>query len=114
MTAENAAFVHIVRYCRYGKPINDCPASALGKCPPIAGNLTLKCVWTLITWPYTPGGRSRRGSPKASTTVVKHFASSDIQFHRNIFEICAETGRRRERERATSKSTGRGKRVESS
>ena len=25
---------------------------------------------TLITWPYTAGGRSRRGSPKAGTTVV--------------------------------------------
>ena len=31
----------------------------------IGGNLTFKCVGTLITWPYTSGGRSRRGSPKA-------------------------------------------------
>ena len=96
-TAVNAAFVHPVRYSRYGYPINDCPASALGSCPPIAGNLTLKCARTLITWPYTPGGRSRRGSPKASINVVKHFVSSNIQFHRNIFEICADTGIRRER-----------------
>ena len=45
-------------------------ASALGRCPPMAGNLTLKCVGTLTTWPYTAGGRSRRGLPKAGTTVV--------------------------------------------
>ena len=43
--------------------------SALGRCPPIAGSLTLKGVGTLITWPYTAGGRSRRGSPKAGTTM---------------------------------------------
>ena len=43
--------------------------SALARCPPIAGNLTLRYDGTLITWPYTPGGRSRRGSPKAGTTV---------------------------------------------
>ena len=29
----------------------------------------MRCVGTLITWPYTSGGRSRRGSPKAGTTV---------------------------------------------
>ena len=30
----------------------------------------LKCVGrALITWPYKAGGRSRRGSPKAGTTV---------------------------------------------
>ena len=55
------------------------------------------CVETLITWPYMPGCRSRRGLPKAGTTVVKHFVSSNIQFHRNIFEICAER-RKTERE----------------
>ena len=27
-------------------------------------------VGVLITWPYKAGGRSRRGSPKAGTTVV--------------------------------------------
>ena len=26
-------------------------------------------VGALITWPYKAGGRSRRGSPKAGTTV---------------------------------------------
>ena len=45
----------------------------LGRYPPIAGNLTLTYVETLITWPYTAGGRSRRGSPKTGTTV-DHFA----------------------------------------
>ena len=39
-------------------------------CPPIAGNLTLKCVGTLITCSYMAGVRSRRGSPKAGTTVM--------------------------------------------
>ena len=32
--------------------------------------LTLRCVGTLITWPYTAGGRLRRVSPKAGTTVI--------------------------------------------
>ena len=27
-------------------------------------------VGALVTWPYKAGGRSRRGSPKAATTVV--------------------------------------------
>ena len=31
---------------------------------------TFTWIGTLITWPYTAGGRSRRGSPKAGTTVV--------------------------------------------
>ena len=44
-------------------------ASALGRWPLITGNLTLKCVGTLTKCPYTAGGRSRRGSPKAGTTV---------------------------------------------
>ena len=30
----------------------------------------MKCVGTLTKCPYTAGGRSRRGSPKAGTTVV--------------------------------------------
>ena len=30
----------------------------------------MTCVGTLITWPYTAGGRSRRGSPKAGTNVI--------------------------------------------
>ena len=38
----------------------------------MAGNFTLKCVGTLITRPYTAGGRSRRGSPKAGTTVLDY------------------------------------------
>ena len=33
----------------------------------------LKCVGTLITWPYTAGGRSRLGSSKAGTTVYELF-----------------------------------------
>ena len=42
--------------------------------PLIRGDLTLKCVGrVLITWPYKAGGRSRRGSPKAGTTVVTFF-----------------------------------------
>ena len=31
----------------------------------------VNCVGTLITCPYTAGGRSRRGSLKAGTTVCK-------------------------------------------
>ena len=46
-------------------------ASALGRWPLITGNLTLKCVGTLTKCQYTAGGRSRRGSPKAGTTVVR-------------------------------------------
>ena len=45
-------------------------ASALGRWLLIAGNFTLKCVGTLILCPYMAGGRSRRGSPKAGTTLV--------------------------------------------
>ena len=44
-------------------------ASALGRWPLIRGNVTLNCVGTLTKCPYTAGGRSRRGSPKAGTTV---------------------------------------------
>ena len=40
---------------------------ALGRCPLIAGNLT--CVETLITWTYTSGGPSRRGSTKTGTIL---------------------------------------------
>ena len=36
----------------------------------ITGNLTLKYVGTLTKCPHTAGGRSRRGSPKAGTTVI--------------------------------------------
>ena len=43
--------------------------SALGRWPLIRGNLTLNGVGTLTKCPYTAGGRSRRGSPKAGTTV---------------------------------------------
>ena len=32
----------------------------------------LKCVGTLTKCPDTAGGRSRRGSPKAGTTVVEN------------------------------------------
>ena len=47
----------------------------------MAGNLTLKCVGTLLTWPYTAGGRLRRGSPKAGTTV---YANLEIYAKNNI------------------------------
>ena len=67
MTTENVAFVCTVRYSRCWQPIND---SALGRWPLITGNLTLKCVGTLTKCPHTAGGRSRRGSPKAGTTVA--------------------------------------------
>ena len=41
------------------------------------GNLTFKCAGrALITWPYKAGGRSRRGSPKAGTTVP----STDVHY----------------------------------
>ena len=30
---------------------------------------SLKCIGTLITCPYTTGGRSRQGSPKAGANV---------------------------------------------
>ena len=40
-----------------------------------------RCVGTLITWPYTAGDRSRRGSPNAGTTVLNraHMASHCIR-----------------------------------
>ena len=55
-------------------------ASALGRWPLIAGRptLTLKCVGTLIMCPYMTGGRSRRGSPKAGTTVLRMRSSSPL------------------------------------
>ena len=34
---------------------------------------TLKWVGALITWPYTAGGRSRRGSPKAGTGTTVYW-----------------------------------------
>ena len=34
-------------------------------------------VGALITWPYKAGGRSRRGSPKAGTTVIGFTMNSD-------------------------------------
>ena len=32
----------------------------------------------MITWPYKAGGRSRRGSPKAGTTVAIETVSNEI------------------------------------
>ena len=40
----------------------------------------MRCVGTLITWPYTSGGRSRRGSPKAGTDHSDHFIFSSHKF----------------------------------
>ena len=59
----------------------------LGNWPLIRGNLTLTCVGTLTKCPYTAGGRSRRGSPKAGTTV-DHF--------KYIGAIICDEGSRRE------------------
>ena len=49
----------------------------------IAGSLTLGCVGTLIIWPYTSCGRSRRGSPKAGTIVEQKLSCGyrDIERH---------------------------------
>ena len=47
------------------------------RCPPLAGNLTLRCVGTLITWPYTSGG-SRCRSPKAGTKYYESYLIFEI------------------------------------
>ena len=53
-----------------GHPRDQAKVSVHCRWPLIRGNLTLKCVGrALIPWPYKAGGRSRRGSPKAGTTV---------------------------------------------
>ena len=49
-----------------------------GRWPLIAGNLKLRCVGILIMCPYMAGGRSRRGSPKAGTTVCHSFHALQI------------------------------------
>ena len=57
-----------------GHPRDHAKVSVHCRWPLIRGNLTLKCVGgALITWPYKAGGRSRRGSPKAGTTVYYNF-----------------------------------------
>ena len=54
-----------------GHPRGQAKVSVHCRWPPIRGTLTLKCVGrALITWPYKEGGRSRRGSHQAGTTVV--------------------------------------------
>ena len=58
-------------------------ASTLGRWPLITGNLTLKCVGTLTKCPHIAGGRSRRGSPKAGTTVYENYFNS-YEFKRVI------------------------------
>ena len=40
----------------------------------------MKCVGTLTKCPYTAGGRSRRGSPKAGTTVTESRANNYIAY----------------------------------
>ena len=53
-----------------GHPRDQAKVSVHCRWPLIRGNLTLNVsVGALITWPYKAGGRSRRGSPKAGTTV---------------------------------------------
>ena len=44
-------------------------------------------VGALITWPYKPGGRSRRGSPKAGTTVHISFLSSTIVIEFELYAV---------------------------
>ena len=73
MTTENAGVVYPVRSrCAHQYMTVHV---ALGRCPPVACNLSLKCVGTLITWPYTAGGCSRQGSRKIGTTVPSVLAS---------------------------------------
>ena len=49
-------------------------------------------VGALITWPYKAGGRSRRGSPKAGTTVLSVLDSSSSAFFHtydeSVFRTC--------------------------
>ena len=60
-----------------GHPRDQAKVSVHCRWPPIRGTLTLKCVGrALITWPYKAGGRSRRGSHKAGTTVFTNHLSS--------------------------------------
>ena len=40
-------------------------------------------VGALITWPYKAGGRSRRGSPKAGTTV---YHSTEIHISLSAYD----------------------------
>ena len=47
--------------CHERTPSGPAKVSVHCRWPLIRGNLTLKCVGTLITWPYKAGGRSRRG-----------------------------------------------------
>ena len=44
-------------------------------------------VGALITWPYKAGGRSRRGSPKAGTTVVIETVSNEINKEINLYKV---------------------------
>ena len=40
-------------------------------------------VGALVTWPYNTGGRSRRGSPKAGTTVLDNLDAKLKILHAN-------------------------------
>ena len=55
------------------------------------GNLTLKCVGTLTKCPYTAGARSRRGSPKAGTTVDGYPASLGFPIMHQVHAICTQS-----------------------
>ena len=50
----------------------------------ITGNLTLKCVGTLTKCPHTAGGRSRRGSPKAGSTVLGYMIKYAIKVRHDV------------------------------
>ena len=47
-------------------------------------------VGALITWPYKAGGRSRRGSPKAGTTVNENATQGhlhlEIKFYIKVIQ----------------------------
>ena len=67
-----AAVVSTVVPVMNGHPRDQAKVSVHCRWPLIRGNLTLKCVGRGIdnvAVPYKAGGRSRRGSPKAGTTV---------------------------------------------
>ena len=55
----------------------------------------LEWVGTLITWPYASGGRSRRESPKAGTTVlpiIAEYGGDVIMTHFVLFANMIQNG----------------------
>ena len=78
-TIENVTFVCTVRYSRCGQPINDCPRYAGVRWS--EGFDVEMCRDTDKVVTYTPGGRSRRGSPKAGTAVGEWFSRNTTIIH---------------------------------